>query len=143
MKVSSIIGLLAIFGIAGYMFNACAPVWQFDHLERNARRVVRGPELQAWATSVIAQHPTNDWLRKSQLGTNFPERLWGLAPKLGPHVVFNESDSTNSPAWIMIGWGSGFLGHCGFEIGSTNFVSRRPGHAWQPGVYFWSDNEHP
>jgi hypothetical protein len=142
VKLSSIIGIVAVICIAAYVFNACAPVWQFDHLEGNARKAVTGPELQSWAASIIAQHPTNDWLRMSQLGTNFLQRLRGLAPKLGPHVVFYEADGTNSPAWVMIGWGSGFLGHRGFEIGPTNCVSRRPGHAWRPGVYFWSDNGH-
>ena len=73
----------------------------------------------------------------SELGTNFPQRLRGLAPKLGPWVVVFESDHTNEPSWVCVRWGSGFLGSHGFEVGPTNFVSLRLGHAWQPGVYFF------
>jgi hypothetical protein len=142
MKLSSIAAVTLLLCVAAYLYQGCKPVWQFDHLECNARRVITGPELQRWATNLLAHPPESTYssIRMSQLGTNFPERLRGLAPKLGPHVFLYEAEGTNSPAWVMIGWGSGFLGHCGFEIGPTNFVSRRPSRAWQPGVYFWNDH---
>jgi hypothetical protein len=139
MKVASIIGLAAVLGVAGMLFYSCKPVWQFSHLERNARSVVTGAELQAWATNLLAQYPSNVTLRASRLGTNFPQRLLGLAPQIGPDVVVYVPNDTNSPGWVMVGWGSGGLGHCGFEIGPTTFKGARSGHAWQEGVYFFRE----
>jgi hypothetical protein len=60
-----------------------------------------------------------------------------LAPKLGPYIWLYDGYDTNSPRWVRLYWGSGFLGAHGFEIGPTNFVSMRPGHTWSPGVYFY------
>jgi hypothetical protein len=144
MKVSTTIAVVLLVCVAAYLFEGCKPVWQFDHLERNARKVIAGAELQTWATNLLAHPPESPYssISMSQLGTNFPVRLRGLAPKLGPHVFLYEPDGTNSPGSVLVGWGSGFLGHCGFEIGPTNFVSGRRAHAWQPGVYFWNDNIH-
>jgi hypothetical protein len=106
-------------------------------LERNARKVITASELQAWATNLLAQYPTHTTLSLSELGTNFPQQLRYLAPKLGPTVVIFEGADSNSPSWVFMRWGSGFLGSHGFEVGPTNFVSNRPGRAWQPGVYFF------
>jgi hypothetical protein len=131
--------MLGFFVLVGVpLYRGCQPVWQFDRLERNARKVITGDELQAWATNFLVRYPTNDGLslRVKDLGTNFPNQLLGLAPKLGPHVFIYQGRSDGSPNWVRLYWGSGFLGSTGFEIGPTNFVSRRPGHAWQPGVYF-------
>jgi hypothetical protein len=143
MKSKSIVApvllilFLSFFGAAGYI--AYKPIWQYDHLEQNARKVITGPELQAWATNVLAQYPTNDGPMESVLGTNFPQQLRGLDPKHGPGIViydgYTKDGNTNSPRWISVHWGSGFLGHCGFEIGPTNFHGA--GHEWQPGVYFY------
>jgi hypothetical protein len=134
---ASIVTLVVFLCLAAYIYPACKPVWQFDHLERNAKKLITAAELQAWATNVIAAYPTNSKIWISELGTNFPMQLRGLAPKLGPSVWFYEGDGTNSPRWVRLYWGSGFLGAHGFEIGPTNFVSERPGHAWAPGVYFY------
>ncbi len=110
----------------------------FDNLERNAKRVVTGAQLQAWATGLLAASPTNTTPRVSQLGTNFPAQLLGLY-RNPPYIQIQEGD-TNSPASIYLMWGGGMIGHCGFEIGPKNFVSYRShARAWQPGVYFWSE----
>lgn len=93
-------------------------------------------ELQKWATNLLKLYPTDRMLTLSDLGTNFPRQLRGLAPKLGPYVVVYAGNDTNSPSWVFVRWGSGFLGSHGFEIGDTNFVSHRRAHAWAPGVYF-------
>jgi hypothetical protein len=137
MKATSIFAVILFICVAACLYTACKPVWQFDHLEQSARRVITATELQTWATNLLARYPTNTDLRVSELGTNFPQRLRDLAPKLGPSVVIFEGDDTNSPSWVFLRWGSGFLGSRGFEIGPTNFVSGRPGHVWQPGVYFF------
>ena len=137
MKTSSIIGLGLVLCFAAYIYVGCKPVRQFDNLERNAKKVITAAELQAWATNLLAQHPSNAHLRISELGTNFPRQLLGLAPKLGPSVYVYEGYDTNSPAWVRLYWGSGFLGAHGFEIGPTNFVSYKSGRTWSPGVYFY------
>ena len=137
MKATSIIGLVLLLCVAAYFYTGCKPVWQFDHLERNAKKVITAAELQTWATNLLALYPTNSEVRMSELGTNFPKQLRSLAPKLGPHIWFYDGYDTNSPRWVRLYWGSGFLGAHGFEIGPTNFVSMRPGRAWSPGVYFY------
>ena len=139
-KVSSIVTLaVLLFCIAAYFYIGCRPAWQFDNLERNAKKVITATELQTWATNLLSTYPTNPdvVIRLSDLGTNFPKQLRDLAPKLGPHIWFFEGDDTNSPRWVRVRWGSGFLGSRGFEVGPTNFVSLRSDRAWSPGVYFY------
>src|SRR6266436_5555679 len=138
MKVRSIVPLLLLVGLGGCIYNSCKPVWQFDHLEGNARKVITGPQLQAWATNLMDQYPIETSFWASALGTNFPQQLRGLAPRLGPLVSVHRYDDTNQPSYVQISWGSGFLGAAGFYLGSTNFVlDGGTAHAWQPGVYFY------
>jgi len=140
LSITSIISSLVGIGLAAMVYHGCKPVWQYDRLEENAKKVISGSELQAWATNVLAQFPTNEIevLDRSKLGTNFPPQLLSLAPRIGPHVVLKSGFETNSPRWIGVYWGSGFLGASGFEIGPTNFHSWEPNsHEWQPGVYFF------
>lgn len=136
---STIIGVCLLACISGIICSACKPVRQFDQLEQNARKVVTGAELQAWAVNLLAQHtPSNTRLNPSQFGADFPKALLDLAPDIGPSVYVYEKDDKNYPvACVHINWGSGMLGAAGFEVGPTNFVSLQPSHAWQPGVYFY------
>ena len=107
----------------------------FDNLERNTKRVITGTELQTWATGLIALTPTNATPRVSALGTNFPQRLLDLYHR-PPYIEIQEMNA-NQPASVFLMWGGGMIGHCGFEIGPTNFVSYRSNaRAWQPGVLF-------
>jgi hypothetical protein len=132
------LGLL-LAGLGGCVYWSYKPVWQFDHLEQNARRVVTGAELQAWATGLLDQYPTmqSNHVWVSQLRTNYPQQLRGLAPKLGPFVII-QADDTNQPPYVALMWSSGFLGACGFYVGRTNFtMDASIGRAWQPGVYFF------
>jgi hypothetical protein len=138
MKTSSVIGLIFLACMGGCVFHACRPVWQFDHLEQNARKSFTASELQMWATGLLADYPTNvDYLKRSQLGTNVPKNLLTLAPRTGPLIGIFSGYETNSPRYVKLYWGSGVLGAAGFEIGPTNFVSYQPGHVWAPGVYFY------
>jgi len=142
MKPVSVVALLLLALLGGCFYTAYKPVWQFDHLEQNARRVITGAELQAWATRLLDQYPAmesnNLWV--SQLHTNFPPQLRSLAPKLGPHLSVHAED-TNQPPFVQLYWGSGFLGAAGFHVGRTNFTMAagmgRICRAWQPGVYFY------
>lgn len=141
MKAASIIALILLAGLGGCVYTSCRPVWQFDHLEQNARKVITGPQLQAWASNLLAQYPMETNFSASELGTDFPQQLRGLAPRVGPSVYVHVYDDTNQPSYVQIMWGSGFLGHAGFYVGATNFaLSGSAEHAWQPGVYFYRQN---
>ena len=138
MKLTPIIAVLVLVCVAACIFNGCRPVWQYDHLEQRARKVVTAPELQSWAINLLARHPApNTGLKRSELGADFPRQLLDLAPRLGPYICVYEWEDTNQPPCVHLYWGSGMLGAAGFEVGPTNFVSLQPGHAWQPGVYFY------
>ena len=114
--------------------------WAFDRIEQRSKKVITAAELQAWATNLLAQYTTNAQPKVSELGTNFPPQLSGIY-RNPPYIQINE-ESTNYPACVFLTWGGGVIGHCGFEIGPTNFVSyRRNARAWQAGVYFWSDEK--
>jgi hypothetical protein len=39
-------------------------------------------------------------------------------------------------SFVVLDWGGGILGHAGFKVGSTNFISGFD-HQWQEGVYFY------
>jgi len=136
MKKSSIVALAILTCTAAYFYQGCKPVWQYDHLEQNAKKVITADELQLWATNLLAEYPYETNFTPSQLGTNFPRQLITLAPKLGPRILVHVYDDTNQPPYIQLYWGSGFLGHAGFDLGATNFTTWSSQHAWQPGVYF-------
>ena len=114
--------------------------WSFDHIEQHARKVITGTELQEWAEKTLAQYPKPPdgyaILRNSELATPLPRPLLGLYHN--PPDIFVYETTTNSPGYVMLMWGGGMIGHCGFEIGPTNFVSNRAKHKWQDGVYFWA-----
>jgi hypothetical protein len=116
---------------------SCKPVWDFDHLEARARKVVTGTELQTWATKLIAKHTNSGPVQASEVDADFAARLRWLAPQLGLSVRVSVPDDTNFPSCVQFSWGSGFLGHKGFLVGPTNFVAGWSAHAWQPGVYFY------
>jgi hypothetical protein len=137
MKSITIIVLVLCVTVWGVIYTSCKPVWQFDHLERDAGKLITGLELQVWATNLLVRYTNETSLRISDLGTNFPSQLRRLAPKLGPHLFIHVPDDTNWPAYVQLYWGSGFLGAHGFEVGPTNFNGLRGRRAWQPGVYFY------
>ena len=138
MKTKHIVGLLLASGAVAYLYYGYKPIWQFDHLEQNARKVITAAELQTWATNLIALHPTNVQMdfRISELGTNFPHQLLGLAPRFGPGVTVYQWAGTNDLPFVRIWWGSGVMGRAGFQIGPF-----MPGpdqeHQWAEGVYFF------
>ena len=129
----------AVWFLLGLVWPTYSLFSSFDRLEQNARRAVTGQQLQAWATNLLAQQPPG-YTTAAALGTNFPSQLMGLW-RHPPSIVINEGDTNEAtfPSWVGVTWGSGFLGHCGFEIGPTNFTGNKGGTAWHPGVYFWKD----
>jgi hypothetical protein len=135
------IAIILICATTIYFLPGCRITRSFNNFERNARKTITAPELAAWGNEILSQYPTNTTLHLQDLGTNFPPKLRKLvAPQLGPHFVVCAPEDTNAPHWIMVYWGSGFLGHCGFEIGPTNFTGDRAHHRWQDGVYSFNDH---
>jgi hypothetical protein len=135
--------IITIFGLAALWYMLPFRLfWSFDHIEQHAKKVITGIELQDWAAKILAQHPVppGDYLilRRSELLTPLPKPLLGLYHN--PPDIFVYETTTNSPGYIMLMWGGGVIGHCGFEIGPTNFVRHRGKHKWQDGVYFWSED---
>jgi hypothetical protein len=130
---------VAVFVIvAGWVWPTCRTIWKFDHIEGKARKRVTAAELQMWATNLLANPPTGR-VTVASLGTNFPAGLRGLW-RYDPSVVLNQTrtnDGEPMPGWVHLMWGSGMLGHCGFEIGPTNFLGNRGTSVWSAGVYFW------
>jgi hypothetical protein len=112
--------------------------WLFDRIERHAKKAISGAELQAWATNLLAHSSINTTPEVSELGTNFPRQLLRVFDE--PPIIKIHEETTNSQANICLMWGGGIIGHCGFDIGATNFIGNR-GNKWNDGVYFWS--EHP
>ena len=145
-RVALAIGIIALVCLGGCLYHTRRQWSQFDHLEQNARKVITAAELQAWATNVLANYQTYSPAQIRQLRTNYPAKLRRLVSGLDPDVCINEVNSintpgdwTNYPSSISLIWGTGFLGHEGFEVGPTNFISSSPrAHAWGPGVYYYS-----
>jgi len=137
-----IILYLMLVGIAGLFlylgFTSRQNMHAYDHLEENAKKAITGNELQTWATNLLAHHPEGLSLIVTNLPPDFPKQLLKLCSRMDPDIFSNPVDDTNSPPCLYITWGSGFLGHSGFELGPTNLVSYYPNsHVWQPGVYFF------
>lgn len=129
--------LIVIACFAAAFFYACRPDWQFARLERNARKVITPTQLQDWAVNLIATKPTNLTPSVSELATNFPAALLRLYYQ--PPYIRVQEVTTESPGSVLLMWGGGMIGNCGFEIGPTNFVSdRKTAREWQSGVFFWS-----
>ena len=149
-KLRELLGPLLALGALGALAAMFVPMfwtfWTFDHIEQRARRRMTGAELQRWATNLLAVQRPYFHDRADAMGTNFPRPLLGLY-RLEPLVstfpaTTNEDTSLRQPPWVSPGyvriiWGGGFIGHCGFEIGATNFESGSP-HAnkWQDADYF-------
>ena len=131
---------ICLFLAYAWWSPGCRSERAFYHIEENAKKVTTGSELQTWAANLLIKYPTNASVSISNLGPDFPRQLLQLAPRLGPHITVEKED-TNSPAYVLVYWGSGMLGAKMFEIGPTNFESLRGGTPWGvPGVFFVKRN---
>jgi hypothetical protein len=131
--------LLALAAVCLLFLPTCRVVWQFDHLEQHAKKVITAAELQAWATNLLSRYGTNamDSFYPAKLGTNFPGKLLKLYHNPPYIVVYGQGVGGDVPHVVLV-WGGGFIGHAGFEIGPTNFPGLRGTNAWAPGVYFFT-----
>ncbi|MCI0744711.1 MAG: hypothetical protein L0Y58_04820 [Verrucomicrobia subdivision 3 bacterium] len=137
--IVTILGVLLLLAVIWAPFFK--QLWSFGNIERKAKRVITGAELQSWATNLLASTNTIAIWKVSNLGTNFlPPQLLGVWHR--PPYIFIYEPEGDRPGSVRLTWGGGLIGHCGFEIGPTNFV-RYGAREWQPGVYFWSDQSSP
>lgn len=115
--------------------------WSFRHIEQHAKNAISATELQQWAENILSHQPpprSGDGLvRLSQLVAPLPAPL--LKVYHNPPDIFVFQSTGDTPGYIRLVWGGGMIGHCGFEIGPTNFVSSRQKTKWKDGVYFWAD----
>ncbi len=141
MKVKTLLVVVAIICMAAMFLPSCRVFWQFDHLEKNAKKIITPAELQTWATNLLAQYPSNAtasvW--PSELGTNFPKKLLKLYHRPPNFFIFGPRPDWPVPH-LSITWGGGFIGHTGFEVGPTNFPGWRATNTWAPGVYFFKQS---
>lgn len=62
-KITSIIVLIVVVCVAVLFYSGHTLVWQYDHLEQNASKVITSAELQTWAANLLDSYPpTNTWL---------------------------------------------------------------------------------
>src|SRR5437870_3402771 len=100
---------------ATFVFVCLALVWfspmcsvprSFDHLEQNAKKVIPGSELQAWAGQVVALYPSPPdgymMLRRSELVAPLPKALLGLYHN--PPDIFVYETRTNYPGHVRLIW---------------------------------------
>jgi hypothetical protein len=145
-----LIALILLACIGGCFVYPYYQWWQFDRLEQHARKMITASELQAWATNLLAKYPAYSALQRYEMRTNYPPQLRSLCPSIGPLVSIFEVNSNNAgedwtkyPTFVKLYWGGTPIGHGGFEIGPTNFVSylHPNAHAWAPGVYFYREKD--
>lgn len=97
--VTIIIGTIALLPIGVVLLNfghLRLDGYAIGHLEENARKVVTGDELQAWAANVLA-HPDDHSLQ-----TNYPSALRRVHPLRPPRT----SICTNlyDPPFVTLDW---------------------------------------
>jgi hypothetical protein len=142
-QIPLVIAIGIVASILGFILRTPLQWYQFDKLEQNAKKAISANELQTWAVKVLGESSTYSVSQFWELRTNYPAKLRGLIIGIEPsvHIIPGSANNaienrTSNPPAVSLVWGSGFLGHRGFESGPTNFVSPR-GSAWSPGVYFF------
>ncbi len=137
MRVAIVVSALALMAAGALYVGTQFVPRQFDAIEPNAARAITASALQSWATNLLAAYPTNVILTRGQLGTNFPAPLAKLYHRPPDIVVYPALPG--EPGHVLVSWGGGLIGNCGFEIGPPDF--RPPGphrRVWQAGVYFFT-----
>lgn len=134
--LAAILCLIAAWYLLGFNVR-----WSFNHIEQHTKKAISATELQHWAENILLHQPPSkngDFLvHRSELVAPLPAPLLKVYHNSPDIFVFPAMG--DSPGYIRLMWGGGMIGHCGFEIGPTNFVSSRQRGKWQDGVYFWAD----
>lgn len=133
------------FGIACTSLLSCSQspktyTQEVQKFEARVRKEVDPSVLQTWAVGVISDHakaiPATEETVSYEV-KDVPESIRKLDNRLPSIFAFiNRRDEYS---YVAIRWGSGFRGHWGLSVGSTNFCdySGQRSEIWKPGVYFW------
>lgn len=118
-------------------FTIFGVFWQFARIESRVKNHITGDQLQKWALTVLEQRTYEDHILLADLNPPLPDALRDAFRSL-PTVYAYPTDQ-NGPGYVRVIWGGGFIGHCGFDIGSADFSNKgRWSRKWQDGIYFWS-----
>lgn len=148
MKRSSLLSLFVMF-----LFVVLVAYWQrnltyeseVNRFEASTRARVNAANVQSWATNLLTRYSSSniaDWESRSFEVQNIPpdiQRVNRLSP-----TAFLFANPASDKAYIRIGWGSGFRGHWGLDVGGLNFVDPCGDEAelWKPGIYFWRQHRY-
>lgn len=133
LAASIFAGIAALLLITSEIVSGVMKIRRFDSIEARVKASITSDELQAWAVGILAK-PLDASGGGVDVAALVPENLKNLYDRL-PSAIAN-ADREDRPGSVTILWGGGFIGHCGFDLGSTNYDLGR-GEQWQPGVYFW------
>lgn len=125
--------LAALLLVTSMIVGSVQKIRRFDSIETRVKTSITANELQAWAVQILAK-PMDASGAGVDVADLVPDRLKNLYDR--PPSAIAHADRENRPGSVTIMWGGGFIGHCGFDLGSTNYDLGR-GKEWQPGVYFW------
>lgn len=113
---------------------------EVDEFEARVRKEVDPSVLQTWAVGVISDYakamPASEETVTYEV-KDVPESIRKLDTRLP--AIFAFINRRDEYSYVAIRWGSGFRGHWGLSVGSTNFLdySGQRSEMWKPGVYFW------
>lgn len=106
------------------------------HFEQRIRRDVDPAALQAWATNLLHTYSASNVQSAPLRSSMFPADIQRLNSRL--LFGFVMPNASEEMAHVRVIWGSGFRGHWGLRVGSTNFVDYGS-QIWRPGVYLWRE----
>ena len=135
------IGLaIAFIGLLGCSPSQKTYTEEVQAFEARVRKEVDPSLLQTWAMGVIRDQAKTTPASEESVSyevRNVPETIRKLDPR--PPAIFAFINRKEEYSYVAIRWGSGFRGHWGLSVGSTNFsdYSGERSEMWNPGVYFW------
>lgn len=108
---------------------------EVSRFQSKARKQIEPTQLQQWAIATLARYSNSPAESASFQVDSVPAKLKSLHRL--PPVAFAFPATSDKHAHVKLTWGSGFRGHWGLVVGTTNFDSPYGGDLWTPGVYFW------
>jgi hypothetical protein len=126
-----------VFAVVWFFVRLEGEISEYSSIEQRASKVVGPAELQAWAIEILNANV------ETKSVTLMNPKYKGVADLIGvykrkPYAGLIPGNG-HSGDHVSIIWNAGRLGVCGFDVGRSNFVSRRSEkvNRWADGVYFW------
>jgi hypothetical protein len=135
-KLTITIAAACLVALVWYWKTHLTYAGEVSRFEAKIRHEVNPTNLQSWAEGVLRQYAASNATDVTYEVNALPDYIERLSTRHLSSVVVPRSQDS----FIRIIWGSGFRGHWGLHVGSTNFVDPyTTSVAWQPGIYFWRD----